>query len=219
MKKSKFNFLLITFSVMFLLVLGCKKKKTAPELSLLGDAIMQLCLGDSLVDPGFSSIDAYDVDISGTVDVTSNVNNGTVGSYTITYTSTDENGNVSTVERTINVDICVSSMLSTYSVSHDCQILSQDIINDSQTIMAGTSDNDFIIDNFNTFINQISGTIDGANVTIPTNSFTVGQAPLAIDVTISGTGTVNDTGDEIVINYAYDAGLAGSGTCTATYTK
>ena len=77
MKKSKFNFLLITFSVMFLLVLGCKKKKTAPELSLLGDAIMQLCLGDSLVDPGFSSIDAYDVDISGTVDVTSNVNNGT----------------------------------------------------------------------------------------------------------------------------------------------
>ena len=46
-----------------------------------------------------------------------------------------------------------------------------------------------------------------------------GNRPLSFDVTLSGAGTINDTGDEIVINYNYDAGLAGSGTCTATYTK
>ena len=208
--------------IILLIVMGftsCGKKKTPPELTLLGDAIMDLCLGDSLVDPGIQSIDAYDVDISDLIDITSNLDNGTVGSYTITYTSTDENGNVSTVERTINVGICVSSLLSSYNVNHDCQLIGQDIINDSQSIIQGNSTNEFIIDNFNAFISQISGTIDGNVVTIPQNVFSVGQFPLSIDVTLSGTGSINDTGDEIVINYDYDAGLAGSGTCTATYTK
>ena len=208
--------------IILLIVMGftsCGKKKTPPELTLLGDAIMDLCLGDSLVDPGIQSIDAYDVDISDLIDITSNLDNGTVGSYTITYTSTDENGNVSTVERTINVGICVSSLLSTYNVNHDCQLIGQDIINDSQSIIQGNSTNEFIIDNFNAFISQISGTIDGNVVTIPQNVFSVGQFPLSIDVTLSGNGTINNTGDEIVINYDYDAGLAGSGTCTATYTK
>ena len=218
MNVKNFNLPLIVLLIVMVFS-SCGKKKTPPELTLLGDAIMDLCLGDSLVDPGIQSIDAYDVDISDLIDITSNLDNGTVGSYTITYTSTDENGNVSTVERTINVGICVSSMLSTYYVSHDCQLIGQDIINDSQTIIQGNSTNEFIIDNFNTFISQISGTIDGNIVTIPQNVFSVGQAPLSIDVTLSGSGTINDTGDEIVINYDYDAGLAGSGTCTATYTK
>jgi len=214
------NFNLSLIFLLFVMVFSsCGKKKTPPELTLLGDAIMDLCLGDSLVDPGIQSIDAYDVDISDLIDITSNLDNGTVGSYTITYTSTDENGNVSTVERTINVGICVSSLLSTYNVNHDCQLIGQDIINDSQSIIQGNSTNEFIIDNFNAFISQISGTIDGNVVTIPQNVFSVGQFPLSIDVTLSGTGSINDTGDEIVINYDYDAGLAGSGTCTATYTK
>ena len=218
MNVKNFNLSLIVLLIVMVFS-SCGKKKTPPELTLLGDAIMDLCLGDSLVDPGIQSIDAYDVDISDLIDITSNLDNGTVGSYTITYTSTDENGNVSTVERTINVGICVSSLLSTYNVNHDCQLIGQDIINNSQSIIQGNSTNEFIIDNFNAFISQISGTIDGNVVTIPQNVFSVGQFPLSIDVTLSGTGSINDTGDEIVINYDYDAGLAGSGTCTATYTK
>ena len=218
MNVKNFNLSLIVLLIVMVFS-SCGKKKTPPELTLLGDAIMDLCLGDSLVDPGIQSIDAYDVDISDLIDITSNLDNGTVGSYTITYTSTDENGNVSTVERTINVGICVSSLLSTYNVNHDCQLIGQDIINDSQSIIQGNSTNEFIIDNFNAFISQISGTIDGNVVTIPQNVFSVGQFPLSIDVTLSGTGSINDTGDEIVINYDYDAGLAGSGTCTASYTK
>ena len=219
MNVKNFNLSLIVLLIVMVFS-SCGKKKTPPELTLLGDAIMDLCLGDSLVDPGIQSIDAYDVDISDLIDITSNLDNGTVGSYTITYTSTDENGNVSTVERTINVGICVSSLLSTYNVNHDCQLIGQDIINDSQSIIQGNSTNEFIIDNFNAFISQISGTIDGNVVTIPQNVFSVGQFPLSIDVTLSGSGSINDTGDEIVINYDYDAGsLVGSGTCTATYTK
>ena len=128
MNVKNFNLSLIVLLIVMVFS-SCGKKKTPPELTLLGDAIMDLCLGDSLVDPGIQSIDAYDVDISDLIDITSNLDNGTVGSYTITYTSTDENGNVSTVERTINVGICVSSLLSTYYVSHDCQLIGQALLN------------------------------------------------------------------------------------------
>ena len=209
----------LKFAFIFSIFFSCGKKKTPPELTLLGDAIMNICLNESFDDPGIQSIDAYDTDISNLIDISSNLDIGTVGSYIITYTSTDENDNVSTVERIVNVEICVSSLLSSYNVSHDCQLLGQDIINNTQTIIEGNTVNEFIIDDFNTFISQITGTIDGNNLTIPQNVFSVGQAPLSFDVTLSGVGTINDTGDEIVINYDYDAGLAGSGTCTATYTK
>ena len=213
----------LKFVFIFALLISCKKKKTPPELTLLGDAVVDLCLGDSYVDPGIQSIDAYDTDISDLIDISSNLDSGTVGSYTITYTSTDENDNVSVVERIVNVGICVSSILSSYSVSHDCQLDLQftniDLMSENQSILEGNTPNEFIIDNFNTFISQITGTIDGNNLTIPENVFSVGQSPLSFDVTLSGAGTINDTGDEIVINYNYDAGLAGSGTCTATYTK
>ena len=209
----------LKFAFIFSIFFSCGKKKTPPELTLLGDAIMNICLNESFDDPGIQSIDAYDTDISNLIDISSNLDSGTVGSYTITYTSTDENDNVSIVERIVNVEICVSSLLSSYNVSHDCQLLGQDIINNTQTIIEGNTTNEFIIDDFNTFISQITGNIDGNNLTIPENVFSVGQSPLSFDVTLSGAGTINDTGNEIVINYNYDAGLAGSGTCTATYTK
>ena len=209
----------LKFAFILSIFFSCGKKKTPPELTLLGDAIMNICLNQPFDDPGIQSIDAYDIDISDLIDISSNLDSGTVGSYTITYTSTDENDNVSTVERIVNVEICVSSLLSSYNVSHDCQLLGQDIINNTQSIIEGNTANEFIIDDFNTFISQITGTIDGNTLTIPQNVFSVGQAPLSFDVTLSGAGTINDTGDEIVINYNYDAGLAGSGTCTATYTK
>ena len=209
----------LKFAFILSIFISCGKKKTPPELTLLGDAIVDICLNESFVDPGIQSIDAYDTDISDLIDISSNLDSGTVGSYTITYTSTDENDNVSTVERIVNVEICVSSLLSSYNVNHNCELLGQGIINDTQTIIEGNSANEFIIDDFNIFISQISGTIDGNTLTIPQNVFSVGQAPLSFDVTLSGAGTINDTGDEIIINYNYDAGLAGSGTCTATYTR
>ena len=105
----------------------------------MGDAVVDLCLGDSYVDPGIQSIDAYDTDISDLIDISSNLDSGTVGSYTITYTSTDENDNVSVVERTVNVGVCVSSILSSYSVSHDCQLDLQftniDLMSENQSIL------------------------------------------------------------------------------------
>ena len=216
MKTTKTTLILIAlFSITF----SCKKKKTAPTLTLNGESSITICLGDVFTDPGAMSIDAYDEDISSLIEVVSNVNSDSLGSYTIEYTSTDENDNVSVLTRNVQVLMCVSSIIGDYAVSHDCTILGQNIIGENQSISLGATDNDFNIDNFNTFINQVPATIDGVNVTVPTNVFTIGSGLLSADVTIDGTGTINDLGTEITIEYNYDAGLLGSGTCTAVYTK
>ena len=202
-------------------MVSCKKKKTAPTLTLNGDAQITLCLGETYTEAGASATDAYgdevDVVITGDVDVT------TVGNYTVTYTATDKNDNVTTAQTTVTIGMCVSSLLGDYTVAHDCtidlQLTTIDICSDNQTVIAGPSENEFIIDGFSTFVNQVSGSIDGTTVTIPSNVYSINLGITSIDITISGSGTINPNGTEMVIDYAYDAGLAGSGTCTATYTK
>lgn len=216
MKSTKIT---LTLFALLAFTFSCKKKKTAPTLTLNGESSITICLGDVFTDPGAVSIDAYDEDISSLIEVESNVNLDSLGTYTIEYTSTDENDNVSIMTRNIQVSMCVSSIVGDYTVSHDCTILGQDIIAENQSISLGATDNDFNIDNFNSFISQVPATINGVNVTVPSNVFTIGSGLLSADVTIDGSGTINDLGTEITIEYNYDAGLLGSGTCTAIYTK
>ena len=71
---------------------------------------------------------------------------------------------------------------------------------------------------FNLIGGTATATISGSNVNIPqqTVDATIGQ------ITYSGTGSMNDQGNIIVITYTYDNTaplIGGSGTCTATYVK
>ena len=88
-------------------------------------------------------------------------------------------------------------------------------------MLEGTNENEIIIDNFNAFVTQVSGTIEGNTVTIPETTTDILSG--AASVSISGVGTINATATEMIItySYSYDAGFlgTGSGTCTATYTK
>ena len=208
------GFLLMVSMVM----VSCKKKKTAPTLTLNGATQITLCLGETYTEEGASAVDAYGDDID--VVITGDVDVNTIGNYTVTYTATDKNDNVTTAQTTVAVGMCASSLMGDYTVSHDCTIdvvvTTVDICSDNQSVIPGSSENEFIIDNFNDFITQLTASVDGSTITIPSNTFNVGGI---IDITISGVGTVNETGTEMVIDYSYDAGLAGSGTCTATYTK
>jgi hypothetical protein len=111
-----------------------------------------------------------------------------------------------------------------YLVSHDCQIdlggfAQYDLLSDNQSIIAGPTQNEFVIDGFNAFVNQVPGTINGTTVTIPSVTNTISTGIFDFDVTIFGSGTINATSTEMVINYTYDDGLGGGGTCIATYTK
>ena len=224
MKNLNFKLPLVSLVLILSMVMfSCKKKKTAPTITLNGSSSIALCLGAEYVEAGASATDAYGDPVD--VIITGAVNTAQVGTYTVEYTATDKNDNVATEQVTVNVDICVSSMLADYTVSHDCQIdlsLTQiDLVSDNQSVIAGPTENEFVIDGFNAFVNQVPGTISGTTVTIPSVTFTISLPPplVAFGVTIFGSGTINATSTEMAITYTYDAGLAGSGTCLATYTK
>ena len=73
---------------------------TAPVVTVTGDDPVTVELGDSYTDAGATA-----TDLSGDVAVvtTGTVDTDTVGSYTLTYTSTDASGNAGTATRTVNV--------------------------------------------------------------------------------------------------------------------
>ena len=218
MKTIKWTLKTTSFLLMIsMIMVSCKKKKTAPTLTLDGASQITMCLGDTYTEAGASAVDAYgddvDVVITGDVDVT------TIGDYTVTYTATDINENVTTAQTSITIEMCASSLLGDYTITHDCQVLGIDIVSSDQSILPGLNEDQFIIDNFNFAISQLTASVDGFTITIPQSTFTIGSPPLSTDVTISGVGVVNESGTEMVITYTYDAGIAGSGTCTATYTK
>jgi hypothetical protein len=73
---------------------------TAPVVTVTGDNPATVELGTTYTDAGATATDA-----SGTVTVVTSgsVDTDTVGSYTLTYTSTDASGNAGTATRTVNV--------------------------------------------------------------------------------------------------------------------
>ena len=68
-----------------------------PVLTILGDNPATVELGGTYTDAGATSDGGETVTSSGSVDT------NTIGTYTITYSATDEAGNTSTATRTVNV--------------------------------------------------------------------------------------------------------------------
>lgn len=79
------------------------KELTPPELTLSGGSRIFVKLGDSYSEPGYSATDNADGDLTSKVVVNGSVDTSKIGSYTITYTSTDSSNNVSTQKRTVYV--------------------------------------------------------------------------------------------------------------------
>lgn len=75
----------------------------APELTLSGEDIVQVKLGDTFVDPGYQATDNIDGDITAKVTVEGTVDTATVGRYTLTYTATDGFGNSVSCSRLVKV--------------------------------------------------------------------------------------------------------------------
>lgn len=78
---------------------------TAPVITLAGDAVMELTVGDTYTDPGFSASDDTDGDLTNSVVVAGDtVDTNAAGQYIVTYNVSDAAGNTaSEVTRTVNV--------------------------------------------------------------------------------------------------------------------
>ena len=72
-----------------------------PTITLQGDNPYSLPLNTDYIEPGATAIDALDNVLS--VSSSNNINKNILGSYTVTYTATDEFGNTASLTRTVNV--------------------------------------------------------------------------------------------------------------------
>ena len=77
------------------------KDLTPPELTLDGESVISLTIGNSFADPGYTALDNSDGDLMGQVQITSDVNVYLPGTYTVRYTVTDAAGNTAEATRTV----------------------------------------------------------------------------------------------------------------------
>lgn len=79
------------------------KQKTAPIITLYGEKLVNLSLGNAYNEPGYSAKDCDNRDITSHVTISGKVNVFVSGTYQLTYTVTDSYGNTAITTRTIKV--------------------------------------------------------------------------------------------------------------------
>ena len=77
--------------------------KEGPILTLKGKEKVQIFVGNTYQEEGYSAIDRCDGDLSSEVKVSGKVNGNRVGSYVVRYEVTDRSGNRTVKERTVEV--------------------------------------------------------------------------------------------------------------------
>ena len=74
-----------------------------PSISLAGEKTINLTVGASFSEPGFAAVDKEDGALTSSVSATGTVNTITAGTYSITYSVTDSDGNLVTANRSVIV--------------------------------------------------------------------------------------------------------------------
>ncbi|OXS52921.1 hypothetical protein B1A99_31705 [Cohnella sp. CIP 111063] len=76
---------------------------TAPEISLNGEELIELQLGDTFTDPGVTAEDSRDGDVTDGVISSGTIDTSQTGTYILTYQVTDTVGNTAIKTRTVKV--------------------------------------------------------------------------------------------------------------------
>lgn len=188
----------------------------APTITLNGQETITLSVGYTYTELGATAQNEDGSSADVTVD-NSSVNTNQVGTYTVTYTASNENGTAEAY-RTVKVVINQSTYLADWDCVSDCSS-TQFPVDGTRTLIAGSTSSSFKIDGAFTIIGgTIECNISGTSITIPNQAVSVTGGT----ITVSGSGSINATGTEFTIAYTYDNAIplvGGTGSCTATYTK
>lgn len=76
----------------------------APVMTMNGDSEMYISAGKTFTDPGVTALDQGDGDLTDAVEVSGSVDVYHAGEYTLTYTSTDQAGNSTSLQRLVHVE-------------------------------------------------------------------------------------------------------------------
>ncbi|NQV29428.1 MAG: DUF5011 domain-containing protein [Candidatus Marinimicrobia bacterium] len=172
-----------------------------PLITLAGENPMDLGLYLEYLEPGYSAVDACESVV--TIDTTRTLNINAPGSYTITYTATDEGGNFSTEVRTVNVINTAPEVVNAVDdvvLSFGDDILSAEI--DLATVFADIDVNDVLVYTYNNpNADAATASLSGSILTL--NAVDLGESlveitatdPWLLSASQSFTVTVNVTTD------------------------
>ncbi|MBT8102610.1 MAG: DUF5011 domain-containing protein [Gammaproteobacteria bacterium] len=79
--------------------------RTAPDITLLGNAEVSVPSGTPFVDPGATAVDDIDGNLTDAITTSGSVNTNLVGTYTVTYSVSDRASNTSQVSRKVSVGV------------------------------------------------------------------------------------------------------------------
>lgn len=222
MKKQILSIASIALVAGALVMSGCKKDDiTAPEITLVGDATVDVDFKGTYTDGGATANDDRDGDLTTKVVVSNPVATTSAETYTVTYNVSDEAGNAaSEATRTVNVVIKGAHVAGTYSVlDHVPTNNPVDFTYPDNITVSGADPNKIIVSKFAAYVNgQVNMTISGTNgtvVTIPNQTVTCGNP--SASRAFSGTGTISKDGRIITINYT-EVTNGSTTTGTETYT-
>ena len=74
-----------------------------PVITLIGDAVMEIMVGDEYIEPGAKANDNIDGDITARIKISGSVNTSQAGEYVIKYSVMDKHSNVTEAERKVIV--------------------------------------------------------------------------------------------------------------------
>lgn len=218
MKPVKILLTITAFSLTFMLINSCGKKKSNPEdedtskpvITLKGDANMTVSKGATVADPGATAIDDSDGDISS--QVTSNwaekVKFSETGTYDVTYSVSDKKGNQATATRIVTVKNGSGSMLGEWNSQYANPSSSTGIF--TSTISAGDNTNQIVVYPFgvgNIYMRMNMGGIFGNDLSYSQTDF---------GITSTGTGTITNGGKTILLAFTYGGGSGVPMTATLT---
>ncbi|HCT29184.1 MAG TPA: hypothetical protein DIW31_00255, partial [Bacteroidales bacterium] len=200
---------------------------TAPIITLLGDATVEVTYGASYSDAGATAADNIDGTITSSIITTGSVTNTSpVGTYTIHYNVMDIAGNVATeVTRTVNVvkaplTVTADNQTKTYGNANPTLTVTYNGFVNSETsavlttvpIASTTIDATTVVGVYTDAISVDGGVADNYSFTYVAGNFTITKADATIEITnttftYDGTAksvTTSTTPASLTVNVTYD---------------
>jgi len=131
------------------------KDSVSPTLTLVGDAEINIAQGSTYQEFGCTAVDNYDGDLTTKINIESQVDTGTKGTYIVKYTVTDSSGNSANISRTVNVVSANSSNVSTKKVA-GLPVLMYHFFYDKEAGETGKDDNYMEIHSFEEQLKYLS---------------------------------------------------------------
>lgn len=208
-----------------------------PEININGASIVNLQVGDAYLDEGATALDADDGDLTSSIVTTNPVNTSIPGSYSVTYSVTDYDGNTSTETRTVNVIVGEYPVISingtsptnayigeayldsgaTASDTEDGDITAGIVVVSdvdtsaaaSYTVTYSVTDSDSNTSSVTRIVNVIEGDTPVITLTGP-SSVTIGTGEIYVDQGATANDTEDgDLTDNIVVTNTVDTSSAG----------